>query len=59
MGYVIRRNEDGKFVARPGSERSYTNKLEDARVYPSRDAARADLCIENEHVVSLESIFAD
>ncbi len=53
MVYVIQRT-DGKYVAPPGREHSYTSKLQHARKFASREAAERDLCIENERVVSLE-----
>ncbi len=49
MEYVIVRNEDGKYVAEPGSEHSYTSKLERARRFKTHEAAQADCC-GNEHV---------
>lgn len=42
--------DDGQYVAKPGSQHSYTKRFEDARIYPSRDAAIADLCPDNERV---------
>jgi putative intracellular protease/amidase len=50
--YVLRRNEDGKYVAPSGSKNSYTSKLENARRYPSKEVAEADAC-GNETVVSI------
>jgi len=47
--FVIVRN-DGKYVALPGSHHSYTAKLEDARIFPTRQAADNDRCPENEIV---------
>lgn len=47
--FVIVRN-DGKFVAVPGKERSYTTNLQDARTFPTRDAAFKELCVENERI---------
>lgn len=53
MAYVIRRNEDGAFVAPSGSASSYVRNLQKARVFPTREAAEADKC-GNESVVRLE-----
>jgi hypothetical protein len=53
--FVIMRN-DGKHVARPGSMPSYTERLEDAAVYPTAQSAEKDLCVENEHMVAANSI---
>ena len=56
MVYVIQRakGDGGGYVAPPGSVHSYTRRLEHARRYPTREAAEADLCPENERVVALE-----
>lgn len=50
--YVIRRNEDGKFVSQLGSKSSYTQFLQKARTWPTREAAAADCC-GNERVMSV------
>lgn len=44
MPYILKRNEDGAYVARPGSRGSYTVRLQDARVFQTRDAAERDRC---------------
>lgn len=44
------------YVAPPGSEKSYVKNLQDARSYPTRDAANADRCVENERVVDVNDI---
>lgn len=54
-GYVMVRN-DGKYVAAPGSEHSYTDKLEKARRFDSRDAAEKERCVENERVQSIDTM---
>ena len=41
--YVVTR-EDGKFVAPSGSEHSYTDKLQKARIFPDRNAAMREKC---------------
>ena len=53
--FVIKNTDTGKYVSRPGSERSYTTKLELARVYQTPSAADADRCTGNERVVSVAS----
>ena len=53
--YVIRRNEDGRYVSRLGSEHSYTRRLEDARAFQSREIAERNAC-ENEHVMSISDM---
>jgi len=44
MTYVLRRHEDGKYVAPPGSPKSYVTDLRKARRFPTRAAAEADAC---------------
>lgn len=39
----------GQYVALPGSQCSYTRKLQEARTYPNRKAAEYNAC-GNEHV---------
>ena len=53
--YVIVRNEDGKYVAMPGSKHSYTTRLEFARTFSTREAAQADCC-GNERAVPIENL---
>jgi hypothetical protein len=45
----------GRYVAPPGQEHSYTDKLEKARVFTVEKHARQNCC-ENETVVPLESV---
>lgn len=42
--FILKRNEDGAYVARPGSSGSYTGRLEEAQVFTSRTAAEANKC---------------
>jgi hypothetical protein len=52
--YVIKRlDQGGGFVAPTGSPSSYV-RLQDARIYPTRAAADADRCPENEIVLRLD-----
>lgn len=53
--YVIVRT-DGKFVTRPGSEQSYSDKLQHARPFETREAAERERCVENERVVSVRDL---
>ena len=53
--YVLKRNEDGKYVAPAGSKNSYTTKLEQARTFPTREAALADAC-GNETVYAISDL---
>lgn len=50
--YVIKRDNDGKYVSRPGSEHSYTPFLQRARTFQSRASALESAC-ENECVQSV------
>ena len=54
--YVIQRN-DGAFVSKSGSASSYTNKLQDARTWETRESAERELCPGNERIVSTDEIF--
>lgn len=53
--YVIRRNEDGKYVRPGGYETSYTDRLQEAKQYPTRESAERDKC-GNETVVNVRDI---
>lgn len=53
MAYVLRR-DDGWFVAPSGSSGSYTNRLQYARVFQTREEAEKERCPENERVMSVE-----
>jgi len=44
MVYVIKRTSDGKYVARPGSERSYTSDRQQAAEYSTEAEARRNAC---------------
>lgn len=49
MSYVIVNRDTGKYVAPPGLPKSYTGKLQDARIFETREAAQAECC-GNEYV---------
>lgn len=55
MSYVLVRNEDGKYVAPPGLEYSYTSDVSKAQRFTSREAAEKNKC-GNEAAVPLESL---
>lgn len=57
MAYVIRRSRDGKFVALPGSKRSYTSDIDQARAFDTEEEAKADCC-SNEYVQKLQYVGA-
>lgn len=56
--YIIRNIETGKYVARSGSLRSYTSRLEDARTYVTRSHAEKDRCPSNEAVYSVTDMLS-
>lgn len=53
--YVIIRQEDGAFVAAPGSASSYTKSLQRARTFATREAAQRECC-GNESPVAVDQI---
>ena len=53
--YVIQNIDTDKFVCPAGSEHSYTNKLQDARRFPTYESARKECC-GNERPVAVEDI---
>lgn len=53
--YVLIRNDDGKFVAPPGSKKSYTSSLQHARQFASREEAEGHRC-GNERIVRTEDL---
>lgn len=58
-GYVIVRTRHAgrqDYVARSGAGSSYTQRLENACVYPTREEAKRDLCPHNETVVELRTL---
>ncbi len=57
MKCVLKRIEDGKYVTPPGSARSYTDRLQHARVYSSPEEAERERC-GNETIVPVEDAFA-
>jgi hypothetical protein len=48
MTYLLKNTETGKYVAKPGSARSYTTKVENAQTFETREQAVKDSCVENE-----------
>lgn len=52
-GYVLVRT-DGAYVTPSGSTRAYTLALQLARIFPTREAAEQDRCVENEQVLAVE-----
>lgn len=62
MPYVVRKHrgagerKPARYVAQPGSKRSYTTRLQNARVFPTREAAQADAC-GNESIIDTRVLF--
>lgn len=59
MRYVIVRASDRLFVAKPGRKSSYTNALQNAKIYKSQEEAEADRCPGNEYVLSVDSLLEE
>lgn len=53
--YVLRNKRTGKYVAKPGSARSFTDKLESAMVFRSVNEAEANAC-GDETAVAVDAI---
>lgn len=49
--YAIRRNADGKFVAIPGHEHSYTDNPDLIWFFQTEQEAKRELCHLNESIV--------
>ena len=55
--YVIKRiDQGGGYVAIPGSKNSYTKNLRNLRKFNTIEEAERELCVENEIIVSVESL---
>jgi len=54
MTYILKRQPDGWYVAKVGARKSYTPKLQHARMFQSRDAAEGDRCPDNETITTVE-----
>lgn len=55
--YVLQHTETGKYVACPGAVRSYTNRLEEARVFRTAEGAKQEMCRDSETIVDLRQLF--
>ncbi len=53
--YLLKRIEDGRFVAKSGRENSYTRNINDVKIFPTREAAERNRC-GNEIIVPIENI---
>jgi len=57
--YVIKRTDQGGgYVAREGSKSSYTHSLENARKFPTQEAANAERCEGNEIVLNVYDLLS-
>lgn len=56
--FVLQHIETGKYVSRPGSAHSYTNRLEEARVFRTAEGAKQEMCRDSEVIVDLHQLFA-
>lgn len=57
MAFVLRRtDQEGGYVAQPGSLKSYTHNLLRARRFRTREEAEADRCVENEVIENFEDL---
>ena len=57
MGYVLQHIQTGKYVAPPEEEEFYTTRIENARVFRTKQEADRERCIESERIVSLGELF--
>lgn len=53
--YLLKRIEDGRFVAKGGREASYTRNIEAVKIFTTREAAEKERC-GNEVIVPLEDL---
>jgi hypothetical protein len=57
VSYILKRiDQRGGYVAPPGSLNSYTPNIIGARRFPTREAAEADRCVENEIILTYEDM---
>ena len=57
--YVIFNLDNGCFVNKPGSKCSFTDKLQYARVFATRELAEKERCPGNEVVQDVNDIMED
>ena len=48
--FRLRKYKGGHYVARNGLKKSYTNKMEYARHFLTREDAEKDRCVESEYI---------
>jgi hypothetical protein len=55
--FVLQKTDGkGGYVTPPGSEKSYTHDIANARIFSTREKAEAERCVENEIVVPLSNL---
>jgi hypothetical protein len=54
--FVLIHNQTGKYVAHPGSVKSYTASLENAHLFSTADDAERDRCVESERVAPVSNL---
>ena len=55
--YCLHRIEDGKFVARPGSQYSYTKFQRNAQMFKTKEEAEQNRCPDNERIVEVANAY--
>mgnify|MGYP001574646907 CR=1 FL=1 len=53
--YVIKRL-DGKYLSKMGNKYSYTDFLENARIFLTKEKAEENCCVETERVIPVDWI---
>lgn len=53
--YILQNNDNNKYVAHSGSEHSYTNRLEQARVFKTKESAQKHAC-GNETILHITDV---
>jgi hypothetical protein len=56
--YVLKCTEGiykGKYVAKPGSNKSYTDRLDSVQIFSTYEDAERNSCVENETPVNVEN----
>jgi len=56
FGYVVINKVNGRYLARRGSKSPFTNKLEYARVFSTKEKADAERCVDSEYSMSVDAL---
>lgn len=56
VAFLVQRLSDKKFVARPGSKRSYTSGIFTARHFKTRAEALTEMCLDSEQIIELRDV---